>query len=572
MKKNVLFMAGALLVGLLGGYLIFGTGDKGSGLNGHDHGAQATNTAQYTCSMHPQIMQPDAGDCPICGMDLIPAAENADGLAVSQFKLTENAMALANIATTVLGEGETSGNNLILSGTIEENQEAVAVQAAYFSGRLEKRFVNYEGEEVRKGQQLATIYSPELVAAQQELISASGLKEAQPALYHAVRKKLELWKLTDAQILAIERSQTVKEYFPIYANVSGTVSEILVDRGDYVAQGAPMFKVANLSTVWAVFDAYENQVSGIRGGQPMEIGVNALPDVTLPAKVSFVNPVMDPVGRTVEVRAVLDNANGRLKPGMFVTGVLQERAQTENELLVVPESAVLWTGERSVVYLKPDPEHPIFELREVQLGGVVGNGYRVLSGLRPGDEVVTQGTFNVDAAAQLMGKPSMMAKGNGDGETAAPVNLQYPEAHQKKLWGSLPAYMALKEALVLGDPVAARAAAQKMGPFLENMETKALEGPEKASLEQGLEMLKAMAGNEELERQRAHFVRFNEALIPMLKAVDGMPAPVYVQTCPMANNNSGANWLSMEQAIANPYYGSAMLACGSVMDTLGTLK
>ena len=180
MKKYIIYI-GILAVGLLLGWILFGNSSNKE--TEHNHTDTTETNQMWTCSMHPQIMQPEPGDCPICGMDLIPAESSADGLLTDQFKLTENAMALANIQTTVVGKGNVDGNTLKLSGKIAENEEANAVQVSYFSGRIERLNVSFTGEEVRKGQLLATIYSPELYAAQQELITASSLKESQPALY-----------------------------------------------------------------------------------------------------------------------------------------------------------------------------------------------------------------------------------------------------------------------------------------------------------------------------------------------------------------------------------------------------
>jgi len=408
MKKNVLYIGLAVIGGLLAGYLIFGNNSNEGLDDEHDHSQEMVSGEMWTCSMHPQIMQPEPGDCPICGMDLIPAESGADGLALGQFKMTKNAMALADIRTTTVGSGTSGDNTLKLSGTIVENEKAIATQASYFAGRIEKLFINFEGEEVRSGQQLATIYSPELVSAQQELITAASLKESQPALYQAVRNKLKLWKLTEKQIQQMEESGQVLEYFPIYANVSGTVSVIMVKEGDYVKQGQPLFKLANLSSVWAVFDAYENQVSLLKEGQNIDIVTKAYPDTRFDAKISFIDPVLNSATRTIEVRAVLQNPKGQLKPGMFVAGMIGLTSKIKDDMIVIPESAVLWTGERSVVYIKTDLENPTFEMREITLGDMLNEGYVVLNGLQNGDEIVTNGTFTVDAAAQLKGKKSMM--------------------------------------------------------------------------------------------------------------------------------------------------------------------
>ncbi|MBT8324270.1 MAG: efflux RND transporter periplasmic adaptor subunit, partial [Winogradskyella sp.] len=272
MKKYIVYL-GILAVGLLLGWILFGGSSKEE--TDHNHDAVTETNQMWTCSMHPQIMQPEAGDCPICGMDLIPSEAGADGLAVDEFKLTENAMALANIQTTVVGKGNVEGNTIKLSGKIAENEEANAVQVSYFSGRIERLNVSFTGEEVRKGQLLATIYSPELYAAQQELITAASLKESQPALYKAVRNKLKLWKLSENQINQIEETQKVKENFPVYATVSGTVAEKLVEQGDYIKQGQPLLKIANLNTVWGNFDVYENQIDLFKKGQEVMITTNA---------------------------------------------------------------------------------------------------------------------------------------------------------------------------------------------------------------------------------------------------------------------------------------------------------
>lgn len=421
MKKNILYIGLALIGGLIAGYLLFGGNSNDGPVSEHNHNQESKSGEMWTCSMHPQIMQPEPGDCPICGMDLIPMESATDGLAENQFKMSVNAVALANISTTKVGSSTSGDSTLKLSGTIEENEKAVATQASYFDGRIEKLFINFEGEEVRNGQRLATIYSPELVSAQQELIIAASLKESQPALYTAVRNKLNLWKLTEKQIQQIEQSGQIQEIFPLYANVSGTVSEIMVEAGDYVKQGSPLFKIANLNTVWAVFDAYENQVSLLKEGQNIGIVTKAYPDKKFDAIISFINPVLNSATRTVEVRAVLNNPKGELKPGMFVAGVLGLSRKTEDDMVIIPESAVLWTGERSVVYLKTDPNNPVFEMREIILGNAINGGYVALSGLQNGDEIVTNGTFTVDAAAQLQGKKSMMNK-EGDRMTMGHEN------------------------------------------------------------------------------------------------------------------------------------------------------
>ncbi|MGB5508143.1 efflux RND transporter periplasmic adaptor subunit [Robiginitalea sp.] len=577
MKKNILYIALAAIGGLLAGYLFFGDIFEKSVKQEQSHSHQVEAGQLWTCSMHPQIMQPEPGDCPICGMDLIPSESGADGLAPGQFRMTKNAMALANVRTTIVGTAADGGHSLKLSGTIQENEKAVGTQAAYFGGRIEELFVNFEGEEVRSGQKLASLYAPELVSAQQELITASGLKATQPELYRAVRNKLKLWKLTEKQISEIEVSGRVQEYFPVYATVSGTVSEIMVQAGDYVEKGEPLFKIANLGSVWAVFDAYENQVSLLKEGQPLVVTAKSYPNTPLQAKISFINPVLNTSTRTVEVQAVLQNPEGKFKPGMFVTADLALSRSGKDDSLVIPESAVLWTGERSVVYVKTDPNVPVFEMREIRVGDAVNEEYTVISGLENGEEIVTQGTFTLDAAAQLKGKKSMMNDGFEPAPTGHEGHLNsspaisertFSEGFTREMVDIIPAYLEMKDALVAGDAPAAQAEARELAGHLSALPTNALGTPEKSILENSKNQLKAIADSDALEVQRNHFVRLNDALIPLMERVGSGVQTLYVQTCPMANNNKGAIWLSAQKEIRNPYYGDAMLACGRVIRTI----
>jgi len=430
MKKiTILYLALAVTAGLAFGYFLFHSPEAQSS----GPSAEASDTSQqlWTCAMHPQIQLPQPGNCPICGMELIPVEGTEMAMDNSRVSMTEYAAALAHVQTMVAGSLKGTPERLVLSGKIRENEEANAIQASYFDGRLEHLYVNTTGENVQVGQRVATIYSPELVAAQQELLSSRALKSSQPALYEAVRNKLKFWKLSEEQIQTIESSGKVQEYFPVYATVSGTVTGKMVQEGDYVKKGQPLFKIAGLATVWAVFDAYENQLPFLKRGQEVLITSEAYPNEQMTGAITFINPVMDTSSRTVEVRAVLQNNSGKLKPGMFVKGqVIDGGAAAGSEGIWLPSSAVLWTGERSLVYVKPNPDKSEFEMREVTLGKTAGDDVQILQGLEAGEEVVVNGTFTVDAAAQLKGKRSMM---NPEGETpgsGAEGTMQMPmEGH-----------------------------------------------------------------------------------------------------------------------------------------------
>ena len=205
----------------------------------------------------------------------------------------------------------------------------------------------------------------------------------------------------------------MKENFPVYATVSGTVTEKLVEQGDFIKQGQPLLKIANLNTVWANFDVYENQIDLFKKGQEVSVSTNANANKEFKGKVDFIDPILNSKTRTITLRVVLNNKDYVFKPGMFVSANIDSVKNENKEILSIPASAVLWTGERSVVYLKTNPDQTVFEMQEVVLGNQIGNEYEVLEGLLVGNEIVTNGTFTVDAAAQLQGKKSMMNKDGG---------------------------------------------------------------------------------------------------------------------------------------------------------------
>jgi Cu(I)/Ag(I) efflux system membrane fusion protein len=589
MKKYIIYLA-TLIVGLFLGWLLFGGAVNSE--TEHMHDASEASNQMWTCSMHPQVMKSAAGDCPICGMDLIPAESSASGLMADQFKLTKNAMALANIQTSTVGKNKAENNVIKLSGKIVENEEANVVQVSYFSGRIEQLYLNFTGEEVRKGQLLATIYSPELYAAQQEFITATSLKKSQPALYKAVRNKLKLWKLSENQINEIEASGNIKENFPIYATVSGTVSEKLVAQGEAVKQGQPLFKIANLKTVWANFDVFEDQLNRFKKGQDVLVTTNGYPNKVFKSKVDFINPILDAVTRTVKLRVVLTNKTNRFKPGMFVEGKIKELSSSTSQGLMIPTSAVLWTGERSVVYLKATADTPVFEMHEIKIGNRVGDAYEILEGLSAGDEIVTNGTFTVDAAAQLQGKKSMMNKagfimmtgheGHLDRDTTRLKDIEnlsdmkerlvVSKDFQNQLKVVYNEYITLKNGLVKEDSNKVIVTSKNLLTFLSKVNSKLLENKEARnywmSLEKEIKLAATLISKTaNIKAQRNYFKQVSAIVIKSLQ-VFGVNEKVFVSFCPMADNNKGAYWLSKEEKVINPYFGNAMLTCGEIKQVI----
>lgn len=402
-----------VVIGLFIGWAVFHSPEKAEENRNqvkeeHVHSADEAKAEVWTCSMHPQIRMDKPGKCPICAMDLIllnsGSSSQSDAMAIH---LTKEAAQLANVQTSVVSR-ENPEKEVRLYGKVQADERLLQNQVAHISGRVEKLLVNFTGEPVRKGQKLAAIYSPELVTAQQELLEAAKTKQTQPEIYEAAKEKLHQWKLSDTQILTIENSHNIQSNIDIEATTSGIVTARRINMGDYVSAGTVLYEVSDLSRIWILFDAYESDLPFLKNGDQIDFTIQALPGTSFSGKVKFIDPVIDPVNRVAKVRVEIGNPGGKLKPEMFATGIVRSNLPEYKDKLVIPASAVLWTGKRSVVYVKQVGDEAIFHLREIELGPKLGESYVITDGLSDGEEIVTQGAFSVDAAAQLEGKPSMM--------------------------------------------------------------------------------------------------------------------------------------------------------------------
>ncbi len=408
-----------LIGGILLGWIFFHSSPAKE--EKHDHAAETAKSEVWTCAMHPQIRMDKPGKCPICAMDLIPLSQSSTAeMDPGAVHLTKEAAQLANVLTSVVSR-QNPEKEVRLYGKVQADERLRQSQVAYISGRVEKLLVNFTGEPVRKGQPLALIYSPELVTAQQELLEAAKTKKAQPEIYEAAKEKLRQWKLSETQISAIENSGNIKTTIEVESTTSGIVTAKRVSMGDYVGQGSILYEVSDLSSVWVLFDAYESDLPFLKTGDKVDFTIQALPGSSFSGNIRFIDPVIDPVNRVAKVRLEIGNPGGKLKPEMFATGIVKANLVQYRDKLVIPRSAVLWTGKRSIVYVKqPNSEEPVFKIREVELGPQLGNSLVVLDGLADGEEIVTQSAFSVDAAAQLEGKPSMMNPSGGKKATSMP--------------------------------------------------------------------------------------------------------------------------------------------------------
>ncbi|MEQ8471870.1 MAG: efflux RND transporter periplasmic adaptor subunit [Marinoscillum sp.] len=590
-RTLILVIVATLTGGLLLGWVFF----DGSSEAEHSHTEVINGETVWTCSMHPQIRQNEPGDCPICGMDLIPLEDdNGEGIDPMAITMSPTAMQLANVVTAVVGS-ESAMKTIRLNGKVQEDERLIFSQTTHFPGRIEKLSVNFTGEYVSKGSAIATLYSPQLVTAQEELFEAYKIRESQPNLYRAAREKLKNWKLTETQIDKIISTGKVKDQFPVLADQSGYVTNKKVNLGDYVNRGQTLYEIANLSRVWVQFDVYESDLSWINKGDSIQFTISSLPGQTFKGRINYIDPVINPKTRVTKARVDIQNNDRILKPEMFASGEVKAKLGKTVDQLTVPKSSVMWTGKRSVVYVKLSSDQGLhFKMREVTLGPALGDAYIIEKGLEPGEEIAVNGTFSIDAAAQLAGKPSMMSRQTASTEGGAAMTghqgstqsnhrmseLQVNESEQtyesdpafkKQLQVVFSAYLPVKDALIDSDVKTASKEAENLQKAFDEVDMKLVKDEAHMEWMKDLNVLqKSTEGirqETDLEKARLLLSPLSDQLFQSLKKyqveVDG-----YRQYCPMAFDNKGGFWLSDSDKILNPYFGDAMLTCGQVIEQL----
>lgn len=432
-----------IIVTFASGYLI-----RGGAEVSHVEVPHATTEQKveiWTCSMHPQIRQPDPGQCPICGMDLIPVARETEKREAGPRELTlsPTAQRLARIEEAPV-ERRFVTAEIRLVGKVTYDETRLSTISAWVAGRIDHLHVDFTGLFVKKGSPMVDLYSPELLTAQSELLQAvkavQGLsrsriesaRESALETVDAVREKLRLWGLTESQIEEIERGGSPSDHITILAPTSGVVVRKAAVEGMYIKTGTQIYTIADLSSVWVKLDAYESDLPWIRAGQEVKFRAEAFPGESFKGTVAFVDPFVDEKTRTVKVRVNAPNPDGRLKPEMFVHALVRAEMGAGGKIitdragktppLVIPASAPLITGKRAVVYVAVPGEDGTYEGREVVLGLRAGDWYLVKTGLSEGERVVVNGNFKIDSAIQIRAKPSMM---NPEGGGPAPGHAHH---------------------------------------------------------------------------------------------------------------------------------------------------
>jgi Cu(I)/Ag(I) efflux system membrane fusion protein len=564
--RLVIFIA-ALMVAFTLGFVLRGGGGP-SGHEGHDQAAgdAASEPSVWTCSMHPSIQLPEFGQCPICFMDLIPLEEDAGaGLGPRDLALSESAAALAEIATAPV-ERRFVSRRVPLVGKVTTDETRQKVITARVAGRVERLHVDFTGRQVRRGEPVADIYSPELYRARAELIAArEAARRGDPGAevnLRSVRERLRLWDL-DPDAVAVEGGDQIT----IASPVAGTVVRRDAVEGAYVSTGEPLLTVADLSRVWLELEAYERDLAWLAPGQEVTFTVSALPGEEFTGSIVFVDPVLDERTRTVDVRLEAENPGGRLRPGMLARGLVSAELAADGRPvggrpdaeapLAVPATAPLLTGERAVVYVRLAGDEPRFGGRDVRLGPRAGDWYVVADGLEEGDEVVVHGAFKLDSALQIKAAPSMMLP------EERPEVPEVPACFTNMAPTIVAAYLPLQTALAGDQEDVARAAAQELVATFSDHCREAI-GPLVTAAED-------LVAAPDIAAMREAFEPLSDTLWLMVEQVGWSgEQPLRRFHCPMAFDNAGAHWLQHDATTANPYYGAMMLRCGGEVAQLAS--
>jgi len=445
---------------------------------GHEHQTTQQSSSQqddgdqlWTCSMHPNVVQDEPGECPICGMDLVPMKRSGGSGSATASKVEgegnivyyqapmdpsyisdkpgKSPMGM-DLVPVYENQVDNFGNTITIDPTVVQNmgvrtapirrrnltREIRAVGNVVYdetnlahvhtkvTGYIEETHVQITGERVKKGEPLVEIYSPELVATQEEYLQAYRSAQrnvgASGDLLSSARRRLEFWDISEEQIIRLEQTGKVRKTMTLYSPFSGVVVFTNAIDGMRVQPGNHLYKIADLSTVWVEAELYEYELPWLEEGQAVKMNLSYTPGKTYEGRVDYIYPYLEEKTRTVKVRSVFQNPNGELKPGMYAN--LRMRSEIGKDVPAIPEEAIIWSGERTLLFIALGEGR--FAPRDVKLGALSGDGYyEVLSGARAGETVVTSGQFLLDSESKLKeALQKMLSKRQSSSSQSAPAD------------------------------------------------------------------------------------------------------------------------------------------------------
>jgi Cu(I)/Ag(I) efflux system membrane fusion protein len=540
--------------------------------------------AFYQSSMHPWIKSDRPGKCTICGMDLVPVYEGDKGYdtAAGTVSLRSNTVNVLNVRTAPVRRAPLQ-RTLRFAGTIDDDDRRHRVLSAYVDGRLDQLFVNFVGAEVTEGQPLATFYSPVLLATEREYTTLKRQGDpAQADLLAAAGQRLRQFGLTDRQIAALADKPLTNIHTELLAPMTGTVTMRGVYEGQYVKEGDKLFEIADFSTMWFVFDAYERDLAWLRLGQKVKVSAVSLPGRELQATIAFIDPNLNPMTRSARVRAELPNplieVDGQRRRELLHKVFAEATVNVElPAALVVPRGAVLSPGGNPVVYL--DRGAGAYERRPVKLGRVTDADWEVLDGVREGDNVVVNGNLLIDAQAQL--NRTAQLPEHDHGATPAPAPSAKPPADQPlpKLTDAqrdaartfFTVVDALGAALAADDVAKFNAIVPQLHTVVPALATALQDAGGWTGFGAEINRVGHLGPAADLKAARKAFTPLSTATVELakrLRPADTAFAGLRLFMCPMTEDAyPGApkrgSWLQLTAPLRNPYFGAEMLDCGT---------
>ena len=511
----------------------------------------------YQSPMHPWITSEKPGNCTICGMALVPVYEGESGIEVDPGIVALNPRSVDVLAVTAVPVRRLDlSKSLRFSGILEDDENIHRIIAAFYDGRIDQIYVEHVGQQVEKGQPLAAIYSPELLYVVREYQNA--MRSGDPAVARNSAQRLVQYGLSAEQVAVLAKQPDNVYTIDLLAPISGTVLVKKAFKGQYIKTGEPLFEMGNLSRLWFHAEVYERDLPDIRIGQKATLTTPTVPGRTFEGIVTFIDPNFDARTRSTKVRIEVDNppADGE-QHGL--QRVLPHRAYAEAEIaanfgeaLVIPRSAVLRDGRRSVVYVEKSPG--AYEQRSVKTGRVGDEGIEILKGLNEGERVVAQGNLMIDAEAQLRGS---IASTQTMSALSKPVGQEF-----------LRQLAQVSEALAADDEVAAVEAGKKLQDLATSIERSG--DPHIDGLLAQLKEIPKISGANGLKALRQTFLPWSTAGADLALALKqgGQASDVTVFECPMTGDSfpgapAKAKWVQSRSEIRNPYFGAEMLSCGA---------
>jgi len=508
----------------------------------------------YQSAMHPWIKSEKPGRCTICGMELTPVYAGEEGFDESGgediIALSDSQVRVLNVATETATIREL-GQTLEVAGTIDDNALAHRIVSPYVDARIDKLYNIFEGAKVTEGQPLMEIYSPALLQAEREYRRLTGDLKAAAAL------RLKQMGLNDEQILGVSEKPADSLSSTILSPMSGTIVSRSAYEGQYVKEGETLMEIGDFSTMWFLFDVYEQDLPFIKVGQKIDVTLASQPGKTYPGTVSFIDPNFNETTRTTQIRVDLPNPERELFHKVYAEGLLK----IDNPpVLSVPRSAVIQTGAQAVVYV--DEGNGAYRQAPVKTGKRGRDYLEVISGLNEGDEVVTNGTLLIDGQAE-------MNRSFSPTSPAKKTNASLSPDQNAAISAFLETADAMSAALAADDlpafKTASASAMMKTAELVEKLKQTAAADSLKKFAD-----LSHFHGFEDIAAARAAYLPFSMAaqsiLTPFRSAKNFPQMKIY--ECPMVDSaipgaQKKGRWLQTgDREIANPYFGSEMLTCG----------